>query len=398
MNSKYVSIESCRHQQIKSDGIEPFPKIRKSNYSDKLPNREEVIKKFLPSSIGAIVNGVLFKIEQTYEGFFIEGNDTIIRIADINSKEDKPELRLLASSRDIETLIILPICPWGDIVDVMYIYLKDKYIENALQMEERLLKLWLRSQSGLIQYLLSKYNKPVYWGITESLSMLSVPYPHIHISISSTNISYKDIVKYRNSSPSSTIIDSIGSKIKRGLIKSLLLYRKKYSLDLDNRGWILQLFESDYNILNDTFINSIWRPIANIMAEALEVIHQDFYKTSLVHFYKAFINKIRKGKFMSSTLMRTYFTPNPKNNMDINKEMYKLYKENVLRTPIAWGQLMRFDVDNKVTLYSMISREKTPVGPFESIGIKLIESLSSVNTVQKGVINEIMNACTKHVS
>ncbi|MEA3357403.1 MAG: hypothetical protein U9Q67_03115 [Patescibacteria group bacterium] len=378
MNIEYTYKEDCQKQYLESGLHMNVRKIRRVNETDPYPRKYEVIQKLLPNTLGIIICGKKYKVIKDDEAIYLKRGSSVISLGDYSERNDgKRTARLNSNILRVDTLLTYPLCPWGNKFDLMYMYSGRNFQNNLVYIKRKLLKRWLKSQSKLIGYLLMKYKKPVYWGVTDSIPMLSIPFPHIHVSVAENISSYDQILHFRSESAFSPFKRMVGEAVKMKISDNVVRKWPNSEIITDNRGWVVRLHDASYDILDGSFLSEIWLPTVSSVTNLFNATHHDFFGTDLQSFYKQLQFNLETGCSISNAVHKFYFTPKDKIHNEIADELMSYYRSDKLRSPLAWGLLIRFDVEGGVTLFSMVSLNKDPVGPFESIGTKLCEDKTS---------------------
>jgi hypothetical protein len=323
----------------------------------------------------------------------------IILLADVSKHNNKYKIeRLYDSVTKIQGLIVLPIYPWGARFDYMFVYTNNESLSSFKDVSLELMKSSLKHQSNIISNVLNKSKQPVYWGLTDTLSMMSVPWPHIHISQPNLNLSIEKIYEYRNETIWDYDVSKYVSEIATEYLEpKVKRFWKSATIKNDNLGFIIHLPNfTPEDMYTDNFVNNFWRPLSGIVNSVLTRIGNSFWKSDMDKAI-SYIIKARSGKCQfDEAYYSNFFSKQSKGIDAISNKLYHLSKHYTLRKPAAWASVLRFDPDCGASLFSIFSFLEELVGPFEGIGIKLAEAdKGMVRNIYPEELNEIV-FCAKH--
>lgn len=350
-------------------------KIRRIENNCSIPSNKDILERMLPNSTGLFIEDKIYKISFSKNNIEISRrNQPKITIGRIFLKDDYAQAKIdFPEWTSISGLFTIPVYPWGNISDIMYIYL-GKNANNFAEIPQKYLNASIIRQLEIIKKLSGNYNI-VYWGMTMTISRMSVPAPHAHISILEQEISQKEINDFRKSTNWDNGLSHDTANIVKERIKTKF---EKLSIDndieTDNIGLSINLKNID---INDKNIHKILQDIiCNINSEiniTMSDVHNRFYNQSNLEKFFEYIHISKEGNKKYNTKQANSFFLNVNNDCSFTSRLSEFKKCGMLREPASWGMLIRFGEQKIITLYIHFNYLNEEVGPFEGIGIKLAE-------------------------
>ena len=83
---------------------------------------------------------------------------------------------------ELSGLFVLPVYPWGRTIDIMYVYTGQECANNFVEIPLNEFSESLYRQIKAVKNLVNIYGE-AFLGMTMTLSRMSVPLPHTHISV-----------------------------------------------------------------------------------------------------------------------------------------------------------------------------------------------------------------------
>ncbi len=374
-------VEYCHPRSIQGRCLQ-VQKIRRTQESDPIPDAISVLSKFLPNTVAVLYKSELWYVSIGKKTIYLHNTNKTkkIVIASICKNSDGQQIvnRIFSIASEIKGIFTAPIYPWGQIFDLMFMYLGTHSATNIQFIPDDIYQSFIRHQINLTKKLLQD-GEPVYWGSTNSILLMSVPWPHLHISRTQTNLSIGQIDKYRS------VVNwdwglsrHLGDVAKRKLTSLLMPLNFKHTISSDNVGLSISLPEFRTDWLLDPTFDQFHKLVHNTIDEIMAMVHQSIYESDISTIY-SYVNQVKAKKdYFNPSKLNDFFMPKTigiASSNRLHKLLLQLDQKNCqIRRPGGWASLMRIEPDGGAVLYIMFTYIHEPVGPFEGIGIKFKEA------------------------
>lgn len=359
-------------------------KIRRTSESDPMPSSKSVFAKCLVNTYAVILGRSLWFVEVSRNKVYLKNEKTNKRIVVARATKNKNGLLVVTNlSKKVDSIkgiFLSPLYPWGESFDLMFMYLGSCYSHNLHHIPKKVSQL-VTKYEVIISKKLQNDGHPVYWGASNSVLLMSVPWPHLHISKTSTPITIDQINNYRSIvNWDGGLSRSLGDHSTKLIKKWASKYNVPFTISPDNVGLRIHLPEfvlddllnSDKNH-NGKFVKKVHSTIDRVIVNTHNQVYCSNFKE--VSDYICDIKSATKSH--STEWLEGLFKLKDIDKKKISKRhrlLVKLHQsEHQVRRPGGWASLIRFEPDRGATLYVMFTFIHEPVGPFEGIGIKLAE-------------------------
>lgn len=364
-------VETCEQQVLRRD-IPPH-KLRRIEPEDPFPTRGETIIKMLPSTVAVFMDGRTYAVFQRDDDLASIGPNGEIQILASLQKGTEGlslgELRPVAER--IDGMVVLPICPWG-CLDVMYIYTGKDSVDRLRNLPGQTRTEWLSDHAQILFNMLERTDKPVFWGFSDSLALTSIPYPHLHLSQTESQLTRSDIIRYRQIVDwDGGISEAAGKMTEEKVAKWIYRQWPGAIIEVDKVGYSIHFPGMKPKDLTTPFFDEIISRLSEETSDILKAIHRGFWGTDMEIALQHLIDAGYGQAIFDPAFFNQLFAHPSPGTSAINDLLHALLAR--LRRPAAPAFMIRFDPDGNADLYGMFSFINQPIGPFEGIGIKLTE-------------------------